>query len=212
MDGQGYLLRSGSDDRALWRPLLRFDHASIFERACRQPFGNQPDESPVANPMLDESDDLVEKGLNVAIEQPVDPPLPDPERECIQRLMLVTLRSETVAEAQELRLIDRRQSCRHRGLDDLVLIAAMPSGRCLPFAFGMYFRRDGSARCAPVWTRTCSSRRFASRCFAYSVHVISSTPGAAVFFRPKKLARKTFDVDVRQKRRQLALPVPVACS
>jgi hypothetical protein len=36
-------------------------------------------------------------------------------------LMLVTLRSETVAEAQELRLIDRRQSCRHRSLDDLVL-------------------------------------------------------------------------------------------
>src|SRR5208282_5543609 len=37
-----------------------------------QPFGNQPDDSPVANPMLDESDqpvtaDLVEKGLNVAI-------------------------------------------------------------------------------------------------------------------------------------------------
>jgi len=45
---------------------------SIFEHACRQPFGNQPDDSPVANPMLDESDqpvtaDLVEKGLNVAI-------------------------------------------------------------------------------------------------------------------------------------------------
>jgi hypothetical protein len=53
---------------------------------------------------------LVEKGLNVAIEYPVDPPLPDPERERIQRLMLVTLRSETVAEAQELRLIDRRQN------------------------------------------------------------------------------------------------------
>ena len=42
----------------------------------------------------------------------VDPPLPDPERECIQRLMLVALRSEPVAEAQELRLIDRRQDSR----------------------------------------------------------------------------------------------------
>jgi len=59
--------------------------------------------------------------LNVAVEYPVDPPLPDPERERIQRLMLVTLRSETVAEAQELRLIDRRQDCHHRSLDDLVL-------------------------------------------------------------------------------------------
>jgi hypothetical protein len=54
-----------ADDRALRRPLLRFDHASIFEHACRQPFGNQPDDSAVANPMLDETDqpipaDLVE--------------------------------------------------------------------------------------------------------------------------------------------------------
>src|ERR1700751_3601182 len=93
-----------ADNRALRRPLLRLDHASIFEYACRQPFGNQPDDSPVANPMLDEPDqpfpvDLVEKGLNVAIEHPVDPPLPDPERERIQRLMLAALRSETVAEA-----------------------------------------------------------------------------------------------------------------
>ena len=38
------------------RPLLRLDQLSIFEHACRQPFGNQPDDSPVANPMLDETD------------------------------------------------------------------------------------------------------------------------------------------------------------
>src|SRR5277367_2747284 len=37
---------------------------------------------------------------------------------------------------------------------------AMPSGRCLPSAFGIYFRSDGSARYAPVWTRACRSRRF----------------------------------------------------
>ena len=115
-----------ADDRALRRPLLRLNHASIFEYACRQPFGNQPDDSPVANPMLDETyqpfpADFVEKGLNVAIEHPVDPPFPDSERECIQRLMLAALRSETVAEAQELRLIDRRQDCHHRSLDDFVL-------------------------------------------------------------------------------------------
>jgi hypothetical protein len=53
--------------------------AQQSSRACRQPFGNQPDDSPVANPMLDETDqpfpaDLIEKGLNVAVEHPVDPP------------------------------------------------------------------------------------------------------------------------------------------
>jgi hypothetical protein len=57
-----------ADDRALRRPLLRLDQVSIFEHACRQPFGDQPDNSPVANPMLDEADqpilvNLVEKVL-----------------------------------------------------------------------------------------------------------------------------------------------------
>ena len=56
------------------------------------------------HPTLDETDqpilaDLVEKGLNVTIEHPVDPPPPDPERERIQRLMLAALRSETVADS-----------------------------------------------------------------------------------------------------------------
>jgi hypothetical protein len=46
----------------------------------------------IANPMFDEADqpglaDLVEKGLNIAIEDPVDAPPADPERECIQRLV-----------------------------------------------------------------------------------------------------------------------------
>ena len=51
------------------------DAATRFEGSfsmltSRQPFGNQPDDSPVANPMLDETDqpfpvDLVEKGLNL---------------------------------------------------------------------------------------------------------------------------------------------------
>jgi hypothetical protein len=54
-----------ADDRTLRRPFLRVDHVSIFEHACRQPLGNQPDDPTVANPMLDETDqpipaDLVE--------------------------------------------------------------------------------------------------------------------------------------------------------
>src|SRR4029077_927682 len=87
---------------------------------------DQPDDTSIANPMFDEAHqprlaDLVEKGLDVAIEHPVDAPPADPERERIQRLVLIALRSEPVAEPQELRLIDRRQDCHHRRLDDLVL-------------------------------------------------------------------------------------------
>jgi hypothetical protein len=44
--------------------------------------------------------DLVEKGLDVAIEHPVNAPPADPERERIQRLVLIALRSEPVAKAQ----------------------------------------------------------------------------------------------------------------
>src|SRR6478736_5283007 len=56
----------------------------------------------------------------VTIKHPVDAPPTDPERECIQRLMLTALRSEPVAEPQELRLVDRRQDRNHRRLDDLI--------------------------------------------------------------------------------------------
>jgi len=87
--------------------------------------GDQPDDSSIANPMFDEADqprlaDFVEKGMDVTIKHPVDAPPTDPERERIQRLMLTALRSEPVAEPQELRLVDRRQDRNHRRLDDLI--------------------------------------------------------------------------------------------
>jgi hypothetical protein len=67
---------------------------TAFEHTCCQPLRDQPDDSSIAYPMFDESDqpglvDLVEKGLDVAIEHPVDAPPADPERECIQRLVLI---------------------------------------------------------------------------------------------------------------------------
>src|SRR6478672_3344776 len=41
--------------------------------------------------------------------------------------------------------------------------AATASRRCRPSAFGMYRRRDGSARYAPRWTRACRSTSLSSR-------------------------------------------------
>src|SRR5215467_7473414 len=57
---------------------------------------------------------------SVTIKHPVDAPPTDPERKCIQRLMLAALRSEPIAEPQELRLVDWRQDRNHRRLDDLI--------------------------------------------------------------------------------------------
>jgi hypothetical protein len=50
--------------------------------------------------------------------------------------------------------------------------------------------------------------RGSPREFPRTRSVISSTPGAADFFKPKKLARKTSTFDVMQERRQFALSVP----
>ena len=87
-------------------------------------------------------------------------------------------------------------------------MAAMPCGCCLPSAFAMYFRPDGSARYAPVWTLSCRLKRFASRCSAYSIHVLSSTPGAAVFLSPRKPAGRTAMLTRCRERCQLVLSVP----
>ena len=163
------------------------------------------------NPMFDEVDqpglaDLVENGLDVAIKHPVDAPPTDPERECIQRLVLTTLRSEPVAEPQELRLVDRRQDRNHRRLDDLIFQCSNAE-------------RPLSAIClwniSPArWQRSIRSRLDARvevreillKAFRVSVQVISSTPGAADFL--KKLAAD-IDGEVMQERRQLVLSVPV---
>src|SRR4051794_15583765 len=56
----------------------------------------------------------------VGVEDPVDPLPGDPGGERVQRVVLTTPGSEPVAEAEELRLGDRRQDGHHRGLDDLV--------------------------------------------------------------------------------------------
>jgi len=213
MEGEGYLLRSGSDDRALWRPLPRFDHASIFEHACRQPFGDQPDDSPVANPMLDESHqpvtaDLVEKGLNVAVEHPVDPPLPNPERECIQRLMLVALRSEPVAEAQELRLIDRRQNCHHRSLDDLVLYgsdAERPLS-AIRLRYVLPARRQRSIRPCVDASMQVQEVRLQATCVFGPRHLVDAR--RCGLLQTEEARSQNGDVDVMQKRRQLVLSVP----
>ena len=144
MDGQGYLLRSGSDDRALRRPLHRLDLSALFKHPCRQPFADQPDDPPVADPMLNKPyqpcmADRVEERPNIRVEDPIDPPLPQPVRERVQRIVLSTLRPEPVTEPQEFRLVDRRQDRRHRRLNNLVLQRGDTTGilHLKQFALGM---------------------------------------------------------------------------
>jgi hypothetical protein len=120
--------------------------------------------------------DRVEERPNIRVEDPIDPPLPQPVRERVQRIVLSTLRPEPVAEPQEFRLVDRRQDrpqarrsssvrrIRPQNIDaDMIAATAawtilsssapMPSGRRRPSAFGIYRRREASARYPPPCTR-----------------------------------------------------------
>ena len=65
--------------------------------------------------------DRVEEPLDIGVENPPDVPSLDPERERVQRIVLAAPRSEPIAEAQELRLVDRRQGHDHRRLYDFIL-------------------------------------------------------------------------------------------
>src|SRR5262245_62222774 len=75
-----------ADDSALRRPLLRLDQLVFFENPCCQPLADQSYDPAIADAVLDKTDqpilvDRVEERLDIGIEDPVDPPLPDSERE-----------------------------------------------------------------------------------------------------------------------------------
>ena len=115
-----------SGDRPLRGPRHRLDHPAVLEHARLQPLPEQADDPAVADPVLDEPDqpvvaDRVEERPDVGVQHPVDPLPGDPGGERVQRVVLAAPGPEPVAEAEELRLVDRRQDGHHRGLDDLVL-------------------------------------------------------------------------------------------
>ena len=73
-------------------------------------------------------------------------------------------------------------------------MAATPSGRVPPSGFGMFTRRDGVARYAPVCTRSCRSARRPSSPSSYIRHVIPSAPAAASLFNSKNAQRSASTV------------------
>ena len=79
----------------------------------------------IANSVFDESYEplstqSIEEPRYVGVENPVDFTCINSVCERIQRIVLAAPGSEPVAEPQELRLVDRREDCNHRCLDDFV--------------------------------------------------------------------------------------------
>src|ERR1700693_3906793 len=134
--------------------------------------------------------DRVEERPNSRVEDPIDPPLPQPVRERVQRIVLSTLRPEPVTEAQEFRLVDRRQDRRHR-LDNLVLQRDNAQRSTPPIRL-RNIPSTGGQRSIPSPMHTCM--KALEGCLQALLVLCPrqpSTPGAALFFSPKNPARKT---------------------
>src|SRR6516165_7982588 len=114
------------DYRALPRPSVTDRHHPVFHDARLQPFLDQADDAPVADPMLQEADqpflvDLIEERSDVGVQYEAHLLAVDPDTESIQRVMRAAPRPESVRHSEEIFLVDRVQQRDHRPLDDLVL-------------------------------------------------------------------------------------------
>src|SRR5205085_11688564 len=111
---------------ALPRPSVTDRYDPTFHDARLEPFLDQADDAPVADPMLQEADqpflvDLVEERSDVGVQYEAHLLAVDPDAERIQRIVRAAPRPESIRHAEEVFLVDRVQQHDHRPLDDLVL-------------------------------------------------------------------------------------------
>src|ERR1700689_2689451 len=114
------------DYRTLRRPNLPWCHLPVLRHPGFQPLADQSDHPPVADPVFDEADqpfmtNRVEESGDVGVQYPVHLALADPHRQRVQRIVLATSRSKSVAKPEEVFLPYRVQHFYQRALDDLVL-------------------------------------------------------------------------------------------
>src|SRR6516162_1324412 len=89
-------------------------------------FLDQADDAPVADPMLQKTDqpllvDLVEERSDVGVQYVAHLPAVDPDTERIERIMRAASRPESIRHSGEVFLVDRVQQRDRCPLDDLVL-------------------------------------------------------------------------------------------
>jgi site-specific DNA recombinase len=125
-DGRNYLLCKGSGTAALRRPFLHTDSFPILQHARVQPLLDEPHDAPVRDAMLDELDkpfvrNRIEKAAYVQIEHPVHLLRQKSRVKRIQRIMLASLGTESVREAEEVRFVDSVHHLDRCALNDLVL-------------------------------------------------------------------------------------------
>jgi site-specific DNA recombinase len=135
-DAQSYLLRKGSDYRALRSTYRHLRPLALLRNTRPQPFANQADDTGIAHAVLDKFDDpflahLVKEPANVRIEHPVHSPPMKANTQRIQRLMLVPTGPEPIRKATKIRLIYLIENGHHSLLNDFVF-QRRDSQRALP--------------------------------------------------------------------------------
>src|ERR1051325_8990764 len=111
--------------RALARSRFLDRHDPVFEDAGSQPFLYEPQDAPIADPVLQEADDPLlgnfrEERPNVGVENEVHLPAADPDNQRVQRIMLAAPWPEPIREPEEIFLVDHAQHGRRGPLEDLV--------------------------------------------------------------------------------------------
>src|SRR3981081_1891867 len=113
------------------RPPAPARNDPVFQDARLQPFLDQTDDAPIADPMFQETDqpllaNLIEERSDVGVQDEAHLVAVHPDTERIQRVMRATPWSESIREPEEVFLVDRVQQCDYRPLDNLVLEGCDP--------------------------------------------------------------------------------------
>ena len=90
--------------------------------------------------------DRIEEPRDIGVHYPVHLRAGNSDGKSVQRIMLAASGSESVREPQEIFFVDCIQHLHHSTLNDLIFQRGDPQRALPPIRFGMYRRREGSAR------------------------------------------------------------------
>jgi site-specific DNA recombinase len=125
-DNASCLLRSGCDHAALRRPPFRVTHLAGFHDPRIQPLPNRASDHTVAHPLVQKAPkmtpiNVVEKALDVEVDDPATAHLHQSPPQRIQRLVGTPPRPETIRAVQKVLFEHRLQHHQHRTLEHFVL-------------------------------------------------------------------------------------------
>jgi len=136
--------------RPLPRPPLARGHDPVLKDARLEPFLDQAENAVVADPMPQETHEpfvahRVEERADVGVHDPVRLPCADSDHPGVERVMRAASGAEPIREPEEVLRVRSAFSTSCTALWTILSSrAATARGRCLPSAFAINRRREGS--------------------------------------------------------------------